>query len=259
MVLTGEGSDEILGGYPKHVFERFAQAYQLVPGAIRHGLIQPLTQSLPYGFRRAKTAITNLNIEDWRERYARWFGALNHKEREKLTILKSDGQPIDGLPPFDANPSTSTLRRILYFDQTSWLPDNLLERGDRMSMAASIESRVPFLDHHVANYVSKLPDNYRVNGLKTKWILRQAGQSLIPEQILNRPKVGFRVPVNKWFQGPMKDYLLDHLRGPSSKTRAYYDPQVLDRMVDDHVEGKQNHEKLLWALLNLEIWHRQYA
>jgi asparagine synthase (glutamine-hydrolysing) len=259
MVLTGEGSDEILGGYPKHVFERFAQTYQLVPGAIRHGLIQPLTQSLPYGFRRAKTAITNLNIEDWRERYARWFGALNYKEREKLSILKGDGAAHDGQPPFDAEPGTSTLRRILYFDQTSWLPDNLLERGDRMAMAASIENRVPFLDHKLAEHVSRLPDHYRVNGFKTKWILRQAGQSLIPEKILNRPKVGFRVPVNKWFQGPMKGYLLDHLRGPSSKTRAYYDPQVLDRMVDDHIEGKQNHEKLLWALLNLEIWHRQYA
>jgi asparagine synthase (glutamine-hydrolysing) len=259
MVLTGEGSDEILGGYPKHVFERFAQAYQLVPGAIRHGLIEPLTQSLPYGFRRAKTAITNLNIEDWRERYARWFGALNYKEREKLTILRSDGRPIEGLPPFDANPGTSTLRRILYFDQTSWLPDNLLERGDRMTMAASIENRVPFLDHELAKYVSSLPDHYRVNGFKTKWILRQAGQSLIPEQILNRPKVGFRVPVNKWFQGPMKEYLLDHLQGEGSKTRKYFDTQVLDRMVGDHVEGRQNHEKLLWALLNLEIWHRQYA
>jgi asparagine synthase (glutamine-hydrolysing) len=259
MVLTGEGSDEILGGYPKHVFERFAQTYQLVPGAIRHGLIQPLTQSLPYGFRRAKTAITNLNIEDWRERYARWFGALNYKEREKLSILKVDGEAHEGVPPFDAEPGTSTLRRILYFDQTSWLPDNLLERGDRMAMAASIENRVPFLDHKLAEHVSRLPDHYRVNGFKTKWILRQAGQSLIPEKILNRPKVGFRVPVNKWFQGPMKGYLLDHLRGPSSKTRAYYDPQVLDRMVDDHIEGKQNHEKLLWALLNLEIWHRQYA
>jgi asparagine synthase (glutamine-hydrolysing) len=78
MVLTGEGSDEILGGYPKHVFERFAQAYQLLPGYIRHRLIAPLTHSLPYDFRRAKTAITNLNIEDWRERYVRWFGALNH-------------------------------------------------------------------------------------------------------------------------------------------------------------------------------------
>ncbi len=259
MVLTGEGSDEILGGYPKHVFERFAQAYQLVPGAIRHGLIAPLTQSLPYGFRRAKTAITNLNIEDWRERYARWFGALNHREREKLTILRVDGGEREGMPPFDAEPGSSTLRRILYFDQTSWLPDNLLERGDRMTMAASIESRVPFLDHELAGYVSSLPDHYRVNGFKTKWILRQAGQKLIPEAILNRPKVGFRVPVNKWFQGPMKEYLLDHLQSPSSRTRAYYDPQVLDRMVGDHMDGRQNHEKLLWALLNLEIWHRQYA
>ena len=77
--------------------------------------------------------------------------------------------------------------------------------------------------------------------------------------ILERKKVGFRVPVNKWFQGPLKGYLFDHLRARDSKTRAYYDPQVLDRVLDDHIEGRQNHEKLLWALLNLEIWHRQYA
>ena len=260
MVLTGEGSDEVLGGYPKHVFERFAQGYQqLVPGYIRHHLIQPLTQSLPYGFRRAKTAVTNLNIEDWPERYARWFGALNNRERDELTVLRVNGDGREAAPPFDFDAKSSTLRRILYADQTSWLPDNLLERGDRMTMAASIESRVPFLDHELAGFVSSLPDSYRVKGMKTKWILRQAGRSLIPEKILNRPKVGFRVPVNKWFQGPMKDYLRDHLQGAESKTRGYYDPQVLDRVVGDHIEGRQNHEKLLWALLNLEIWHRQYA
>jgi asparagine synthase (glutamine-hydrolysing) len=259
MVLTGEGSDEVLGGYPKHVFERFAEGYQqLVPGYIRHKLIEPLALSLPYGFRRAKTAVTNLNIEDWRERYARWFGALNCREREQLTVLRVRDGASEPLPPFDAA-SKSTLRRILYADQTSWLPDNLLERGDRMTMAASIESRVPFLDHELAGYVSMLPDHYRVKGLKTKWVLRQAAKSLIPEKILNRRKVGFRVPVNRWFQGPMKDYLLEHLRGAQSKTRGYYDTQVLDRMVDEHIEGRQNHEKLLWALLNLEIWHRQYA
>jgi asparagine synthase (glutamine-hydrolysing) len=260
MVLTGEGSDEVLGGYPKHVYERFAQGYQqLVPGYIRHRLIQPLTQSLPYGFRRAKTAVTNLNIEDWPERYARWFGALNNRERDQLTVLRVSASGRECCPPFDADPQASPLRRILYSDQTSWLPDNLLERGDRMTMAASIESRVPFLDHELAGFVSSLPDSYRVKGLKTKWILRQAGQSLIPEKILNRPKVGFRVPVNEWFQGPMKDYLRENLQGSESKTRGYYDAQVLDRMVGDHVEGRQNHEKLLWALLNLEIWHRQYA
>jgi asparagine synthase (glutamine-hydrolysing) len=259
MVLTGEGSDEVLGGYPKHVFERFAAGYQLMPGFIRHKLIEPLTQSLPYGFRRAKTAITNLNIEDWPERYARWFGALNHRERDRLTILRVAAPVGEHRPPFDTGAALSPLRRILYSDQTSWLPDNLLERGDRMTMAASIESRVPFLDHQLAGYVSSLPDHYRVNGMQTKWVLREAARSLIPKRILERPKVGFRVPVNEWFRGPMKGYLVDHLRGGDSRTRAYFDPQVLDRVIDDHVGGRQNHEKLLWSLLNLEIWHRQYA
>ena len=260
MVLTGEGSDEILGGYPKHVFERFAPGWQLLPGYVRHSLIAPLTQSLPYGFRRAKTAVANLNIEDWRERYVRWFGALDHRERDKLSVLRMNGKVVEtDVPPFDASPDSTMLRRILYFDQTSWLPDNLLERGDRMTMAASIESRVPFLDHELAGFVSTLPDSCRVKGLKTKWILREAGRSLIPDAILERKKVGFRVPVNQWFQGPLKEYLCDHLKGSESKTRAYYDPQVLDRMLDDHLDGRQNHEKLLWALLNLEIWHRQYA
>src|SRR5260221_679250 len=267
MVLTGEGSDEILGGYPKHVYERFAQGYQLLPGYIRNNLIAPLTQSLPYEFRRAKTAVTNLNIEDWRERYVRWFGALNHTEREKLTVLRmhrladesnrDDGESRGPLPPFDAALDSTTLRRILYFDQTSWLPDNLLERGDRMTMAASIESRVPFLDHELARYVSSLPASCRVKGMKTKWILRQPRRSLIPGAILERPKVGFRVPVNERVQGSLHDYLLEHLKGAGSKTRAYYDAQVLDRMLDDHAGGRFD----VFALVNVDLgnpprWNR---
>jgi asparagine synthase (glutamine-hydrolysing) len=259
MVLTGEGSDEILGGYPKHIVERFAPGYQLLPQGLRHRLIAPLARALPYDFRRVKTAVTNLNIEDWRERYVHWFGALSHTERDRLSVLRLNGTPVAAVPPFDADPASSALRRILYFDQTSWLPDNLLERGDRMTMAASIESRVPFLDHELAAFVSTLPDDHRIRGLRTKWILREAGKQLIPERILRRPKVGFRVPVNQWFRGEMRDYLLDHLQGGASVTRAYYDGRVLDHMLAEHLNGRQNHEKLLWALLNLEIWQRQYA
>jgi asparagine synthase (glutamine-hydrolysing) len=259
MVLTGEGSDEILGGYPKHVFERFTQSYQILPGYVRHRLIAPLARALPYEFRRLKTAVTNLNIEDWRERYVRWFGALNRREREHLSVLRLNGYDVGHVPPFDADPNSSALRRILYFDQTSWLPDNLLERGDRMSMAASIESRVPFLDHELAEYASSLPDNYRVRGKVSKWILRQAGKSLLPARILARPKVGFRVPVNRWFRGEMRDYLMDHLQGSSSMTRTYFEPKALDHVLAEHMDGRQNHEKVLWTLLNLEIWHRQYA
>ena len=259
MVLTGEGSDEMLGGYPKHIAERFASGYQKLPRAMRRALIGPITHALPYRFRRAKTAVTSLDIEDWRERYVRWFGALNRAERDRLSVLRLNGTPRTDAPPFDADPESSALRRILYFDQTSWLPDNLLERGDRMTMAASIESRVPFLDHEFAQYVSSLPDDYRVRRLRSKWILREACRDLLPQRILERPKVGFRVPVNKWFRADMRDYLLEHLKSANSLTRQYYDAAVLDAVLAEHLDGRQNHEKLLWALLNLEIWHRQYA
>jgi len=258
MVLTGEGSDELLGGYPKHVAERLAARYQQLPRLVRNDLIEPLARALPYGARRLKTVITNLNLEDRRERYVRWFGALDTRERNRLSILPFNGSRAGDGPQFDADPNVSELRRILYFDQTSWLPDNLLERADRMSMAASIETRVPFLDHPLAEFVSTLPDRYRVRGLQGKWILRQACKRLLPRKCLTRRKVGFRVPINLWFRGPMRDYLVEHLQGPSSRTRGYYDTRVLDAMLAEHLDARQNHEKLLWTLLNLELWHRQF-
>lgn len=257
MVLTGEGSDEFLGGYPKHVYERYAGWYQTIPGTVRRGLLEPLVQSLPYRFRRTKTAIVNLGLDRFEERMPRWFGALSDAERKDLVALS---QPVNraGEVQFDTSPANSSLRRILYFDQTSWLPDNLLERGDRMTMAASLEARMPFMDHELAAYLSSLPDKYRVRGHTTKWILREAMKRLLPSAILQRPKVGFRVPVNEWFQGPMREYLYEHLKSSTSLTREYYRPAMLDKVLTDHMTGRQNHEKLLWSMLNLEIWHRQY-
>jgi len=259
MVLTGEGSDEIFGGYPKHIAEGFVRRYQVMPAYVRHRLVEPIARALPYGFRRVKTAVANLNIEDRRERFVRWFGALSCSEREQFTGRHLNAFPATDVPPFDTDPRNSPLRDILYFDQVSWLPDNLLERGDRMTMAASIESRVPFLDHPLVEFVSTLPDSFRVRGFHGKWILRQAGKRLLPERILKRRKVGFRVPVDKWFRGEMRDFLADHLQSASSLTRAYYCPRILDTVLADHLNGRQNHEKLLWTLLNLEIWQRQYA
>jgi asparagine synthase (glutamine-hydrolysing) len=257
MVLTGEGSDEFLGGYPKHVFERYVGAYQMIPFLLRHGLIEPLIYTLPYRFRRAKTAIRNLGLENPVERLPRWFGALSRREREELVAFRPPQKMNNQEIQFESLPGNSPLRRILYFDQTSWLPDNLLERGDRMTMAASLEARMPFMDHELAAFVSSLPDKYRVRGRRTKWLLYEAMKRMLPESILNRPKVGFRVPVNEWFRGPMRAYLYDYLTGPDSRTASYYQRDALAHMLREHVDGRQNHEKLLWALLNLEIWHRQ--
>jgi asparagine synthase (glutamine-hydrolysing) len=257
-VLSGEGSDELLAGYPKHAAERFAWGFQRLPRPLRRGLIEPLAHALPYGWRRVKTAVTSLNIDDVRERYVRWFGALGRRQLDELAALRAARSSL-AAPPFDADPRGSALRRILYFDQTSWLPDNLLERADRMTMAASIETRVPFLDHELAAFVSSLPDRYRIRGFTNKWILRASAQRWLPQRILNRPKVGFRVPVNEWFRGPLRGYLLEHLRGAASLTRPYYDARRLDALLDEHLAGRQNHEKLLWTLLTLELWHRHFA
>jgi len=257
MVLTGEGADEFLGGYPKHVFERYVGTYQRVPAAVRRGLIEPLCLSLPYRFRRAKTAVANLGLADRRERLPRWFGALSGAERCRLTRLTGPRVNHTAAVWFDSFQGNSALRDILYFDQTSWLPDNLLERGDRMTMAASLEARMPFMDHQLAAFVSGLPDEWRVRGLTTKRILREAMRRVLPAAILERPKIGFRVPVNEWFRGSMRGYLTDHLLGGESRTRDYYRPQALRGYVEEHTSGRQNHEKLLWSLLSLEIWHRE--
>lgn len=259
MVLTGEGSDEFLGGYPKHVMERCVPAYQWLPEAVRNGLFAPMFQLLPYGFRRVKTAAVNLGLSESTERLPRWFGALTHSERSQLLAVPVPGCRRDLGIQFDTEPGNSSLRRILYFDQTSWLPDNLLERGDRMTMAASIEARMPFMDHELAAFVSGLSDEWRVRGRTTKRILRESMLRLLPAAILERPKVGFRVPVNEWFRTSMKEYLSDHLLGSGSRTHAYYQPRTLRRYLDEHMTGRQNHEKLLWTLLNLEIWHKEYG
>lgn len=255
MVLTGEGSDEMLGGYPKHVFERFASYYQLIPKIIRQHFFEVLSSSLPYKFRRVKTAISTMGIENNWERQPRWFGALSYQKcREMISEEDISIQSISESMPFDTDIMASPLRKILYFDQTSWLPDNLLERGDRMTMAASIEARMPFMDHKLSEFVSLLPDNYRVRGRCTKWILRQAVKGFIPEHILHRPKVGFRLPVNEWFRGPMKDYLHENLLGSGSLSRDYYKSDRLNKVLKEHVDGRHNHEKLLWTMLNLELW-----
>ena len=260
MVLTGEGADEFLGGYPKHVYERYVTPYQRLPGLLRHGIIEPLVHALPYQYRRIKTAVTNLSIGASVERLPRWFGALSNAERTALVSIPDPSRPGQGVAPrFDTVAGNSALRNILYFDQTSWLPDNLLERGDSMTMAASLEARMPFMDHELAAFISRLPDDWRVRGTTTKFVLRQAMKRLLPDQILERPKIGLRVPVNEWLQGGMKDYLYDHLLGKDSKTREYFHDEVLQRILTEHASGRQNHEKLLWSLLNLEIWHRQYV
>ena len=200
VALSGDGGDEILGGYRRHTFLRgFAPSPRQVSGLF----VIPVT---------------------------------------------APRAPVE-------ERSASALRRILHYEQTGWLADNLLERSDRMTAAASLELRMPFVDHRVAEYVSALPDSARVRGLSTKWILRQADRKLIGDAGLKPRKAGFRIPLGDLMR---EQGVLDQLRATGSLTRAYYDGKVLDRLLDEQLRGRRNHEETLWTLLNLEIWSRTY-
>jgi asparagine synthase (glutamine-hydrolysing) len=259
MVLSGEGSDEVLAGYPKHWAERYAQTYhRFMPGRAHRRLIEPIVGHLPYRFRRAKTLASTIGIADVADRWPRWFGAMTAHERDALCRLDVPPRPPNAVVRIPPGDRRTALRRILGFDQTSWLPDNLLERGDRMTMGASIEARMPFMDHEFIAFASRLPDDMRVRGTTGKWLLRRAVTQLLPPQIIERPKVGFRVPVNEWFRTSLSGYLRDHLIGSASLTRDFYDTRALTRVLDEHIGGRHNHEKLLWTLLNLEIFQRHY-
>jgi asparagine synthase (glutamine-hydrolysing) len=256
MVLTGEGSDEILGGYPKHVIERFVPKYQsLVSPELHRVLVEPLSRYLPYRHRRLATLLANIGLRDTDERFARWFGAMSRQEIETFCRTPPVWSALRAMPRTD----NTSLRRILAFDQSSWLPDNLLERGDRMTMAASIEARMPFMDHELIAFVASQPDRYRIRRATTKWILRQAMRRILPDGILKRPKVGFRVPVNEWFRREWRNTLTDALTGPSSLSRDLYQPERVRNLLTEHISGRRNHEKTLWTLLTLEIFQREYG
>ncbi len=258
MVLTGEGSDELLGGYPKHLAEPWVAWYQhVVPAALHRRVVQPLADMLPYDFRRVKTVANCLGLADPRQRLPRWFGAFSAAEIDQLLALAVPPRELD-LRPFRVAKRQSPLRRVLYFDQTSWLPDNLLERGDRMTMAASIEARMPFMDDSLAMELARLPDSWRVHHFTSKWVLRRAMAGTLPPEVLYRPKVGFRVPINEWFQDRLKDWVFDLLLSEASLTRDWYKRDWLARLVNEHVCARQNNEKALWMLVTMELFQRRY-
>jgi asparagine synthase (glutamine-hydrolysing) len=257
MVLTGEGSDELMGGYPKHRAERWVNIYhRLVPQSLHENVIAPAVRALPYGARRLKIMAAALGEREVQNRMRMWFTGMSIDDRSSIFGSQVPLIPPDAFP-FSAR-SESVLRRTIFFDQTSWLPDNLLERGDRMMMAGSIEGRMPFMDVELAKVVARFQDNFLIGRKGGKNILRAAMKTVLPKEIINRRKIGFRVPFNEWFRGPYREFINDMLVSNSSRTARICNGTVVRRLLDEHVAGSQNHEKILWSLVNLEIFLRTF-
>jgi len=258
VVLAGEGGDELFAGYPKYSADRLAGLVSALPQEVTSRVIR----WLPYRQRRAKLALEALSIRDESERSTTWFASFSREERESLFAPEflAEVDPAHPARVFETYlekaRDRTPLKRMLYADLKVWLPDNLLLRGDLMTMAASIEERVPFLDHPLVELAARLPTPLLTRGFRTKTLLKQALRPYVPREALYRRKVGFSVPVGPWFKKPLKSLVADLLLSRDALARGYFRAAAIESCVREHFDGVRDRQKQLWALLNFELWYR---
>jgi asparagine synthase (glutamine-hydrolysing) len=266
VVLTGEGSDETLAGYNRYrVTEynaRLGAAYvRCVPGFARRGLSRALgTLPVTSRLRQGASRTFLMRGVDLDELYFDNFAVFGRAAQRELLAprLQAELEHIDPYAAYHAALARvrgkPLVSQLLYADVNTYLHE-LLMKQDQMSMAASIESRVPFLDHPLTEWVAALPQTMKLRGTTTKWILREAMRGKLPARILDRKKMGFPVPVGAWLRGAWRPLLDEYVIGSRARERGLFDGAAVDRLVREHVAGV-NHSERLWALLTFEIWAR---
>ena len=262
VVLSGDGGDELFGGYDRYLpHRRVAQFDRLpLPGARRlAGALSPL---LPHGARGKNFLRHVARSED-----GRYLDSISFfQPDEKPALYSVDARRTLGdwsaeqalgsrFERFRALPAHA---RMMRFDFETYLPEDVLTKVDRMSMAHSIESRVPLLDNAVIDYAAALPSSLKIHRGRRKHILKEAVRDLLPDGILDRQKQGFGVPLGVWFRGGLADIFSDVLGSPRTRQRGYFNTEFVDRIVREHLAGRRDHTLRLWQLLVFELWHRQY-
>ena len=269
VVLTGEGADETLAGYSRYAFTLKNAAWDRVyrrvtPDAVRGAIQAALLDSawISASVRR-KLSHTFLarNGNSWVSFYFdNFFSAFSEKDQAGLLTDEALKECAAGaayqhvLESWDHS-SGEMLHRLLYTDIKTYLVE-LLMKQDNVSMAASIESRVPFLDHVLVEFATNIPQNLQLGGLAGKRILKKAVQDLLPHSILYRQKLGFPTPWSRWLGGPRLDVIRQLLLEPRSLGRQLFRPSALERLFEEHRLGRRDHYDRIWRLLNLELWHR---
>jgi asparagine synthase (glutamine-hydrolysing) len=266
VVLTGEGSDEILAGYGRYAktlqLLQYGEKYEnLTPSFVRQAVksgVSSLPNSLNSKLKRTflvrQADIENLFFDN--------FAVFPRTMQEKLLSNETKARIAEQNPYFHQNrlienaDAENLLDRLLYADTKTYLHE-LLMKQDQMSMAASIESRVPFLDHKLVEFTAKLPEKMKLRGRTTKWILREAMRDYLPAEILTRSKMGFPVPVGNWFRHEFRHIVDEYVTSERSLSRGIFDTVFVREIVASHNAG-ENHDERLWFLVNFEIWQRRF-
>ncbi|GIV76567.1 MAG: asparagine synthetase B [Litorilinea sp.] len=266
VVLAGDGGDELFGGYRRYAAEGLAGLYQRLPGPLAREWLPALVGRLPR-FRRVKRALQTLPVQDPARRYAGWL-LLFSPEMQADLIQPSLRQAVDGHDPtwpyfyyygrLPASYAGDHLNQLMYVDLKTWLADTYMEKTDKATMACSLEARLPFLDHRLVELAFQIPGHLKVRGWSTKRILKRALRSLVPSSVLQKPKHGFAVPTDPWFRGPLKDFTFQVLFDARTRQRGYFNMAVVERLWQEHQQGRHVWDEHLWLLLNFELWHRLF-
>jgi asparagine synthase (glutamine-hydrolysing) len=261
VVLSGDGGDELFGGYdrylPHPMVERFDRL--AVPGARQ--LAGAVARRLPHGAtgRRFLHHVSQPAVQ----RYIDAVSFFGPDDRNALLMPGVMREPAVSPERRLAAQFAGTAHlpfgsRMMHADFVTYLPEDVLTKVDRMSMAHSIESRVPLLDHRLVEFALSLPLPLKIRDGVRKRLLKEVGGRLLPQEILHRRKQGFAVPLAAWCRGGLRDAFTDVLQSPRLRQRGYFNPREIQRLLDEHLTGRRDHELRLWQLFMFELWHRQY-
>ncbi|HEY2962932.1 MAG TPA: asparagine synthase (glutamine-hydrolyzing) [Pyrinomonadaceae bacterium] len=268
VVLTGEGSDELMAGYARYrktiLNLALGEHYHgMIPASVR-GLVRKQLAGMTGSKLRLKLRRTFLNLPpDIESIYFDNFAVFSRSLQEQLltpeTMARTGGiDPYAGVREvLEHTDAQSLLDRLLYADIKTYLHE-LLMKQDQMSMAASVESRVPFLDHKLVEFTSSLPERLKLRRWTTKYVLRQSMKGFLPDAILDRPKMGFPVPIGAWFRGAYAPVLDEYVLSDRAAQRGLFNSRFVRTLVEQHQRGQANHSERLWALVNLEMWFRRF-
>jgi asparagine synthase (glutamine-hydrolysing) len=212
--------------------------------------------------RKLKMAARNLS-QPAPQRWVSWFGIFNVALKENLLSTSTKaGIDMDSSRVFrkwlEKNPQRDDISSMLYLDTKIWLPDNLLMKGDKMTMAASLEARIPLLDYQLTEYAASIPSNIKTRFFKAKYLLKRAFADFLPEPILTRKKMGFNVPTGIWFREGQRNLITRLLLSERMRSRGYFNDTLVAQMLHDHLEGRTNYQAQLFLLASLELWFRVF-
>jgi asparagine synthase (glutamine-hydrolysing) len=263
VALTGDGGDELFAGYDRYRFLCLLESWGAFRGLGRHlGRLVPRALAnlprLPARLRRAVLAMGSTPEET----YGRLVSYFSPEDKERLYApeMREATSGVDSFRElyrrFSACEANSLIDRMLRVDTLTYLPDDLLVKVDIASMAWSLECRCPFLDHELVEFAARLPASMKAGGRLGKRVLRRALAGRVPDPVLRRRKMGFGVPIARWFRHELKEMLRDTLLSPAARAHAYLRPAAIEALVKEQESGVRDHSQRLWALLMLEQWLR---